>query len=229
MFIKNNDLMGYNGGINKRGYYRRNNGMYSKSASKKTGKIVGDTFATGIGLFSALGSLPNEAINKCVSEPKQLDMTSNEFSFFVRTIIAIMCPILGFYFCYFEYWSLTSSLILFGAIEFLVFVAINVFPYDLQNEYYFERSLFHIQMNHSRKIILGGLIVNSILALLNTYAIYLLLDSYNGNDKTIASILAIIKIGMNIGYAFSFFRTLRGFDDIKKFKWDQINHSRRSL
>jgi hypothetical protein len=32
--------MGYNGGINKRGYYRRNNGMYKKSSSKFGEKLL---------------------------------------------------------------------------------------------------------------------------------------------------------------------------------------------
>ena len=46
--------MGYNGGINKRGYYRRNHGMYKKSSYRTGERLLGNIFSGGIGLLSLL-------------------------------------------------------------------------------------------------------------------------------------------------------------------------------
>lgn len=45
--------MGYNGGINKRGYYRRYHGMYSKSSYRSSEKILSGLILGGLGLISA--------------------------------------------------------------------------------------------------------------------------------------------------------------------------------
>ncbi len=215
--------MGYNGGVNKRGYYRRNNGMYSKSAYKRGSKITDNIFTAGLGLFSILGGALIEAANNYVPQSKPLNIMLNKFKFFICTIIALSCPILGWYLCIFEDWWISCSLLLFGTIEFFAFAFINVFPYELEKEYYFEKTKFNKQVNHSKKILLGGLIVNFVLALLNTYAIYLLFDFRHDDDGAIAIILAFIKIGINVFYVCDFYKSLRRFEDIKKMKWKQMN------
>lgn len=215
--------MGYNGGINKRGYYRRNNGMYSKSASKRGSKIMDNTLIAGLGLFSILGGALIDAANNYVPQLKPLNIMLNKFKFLICTIIALSCPILGWYMCVFEYWWISGSLFVFGIIEFFAFAFINAFPYELEKEYYFEKAQFNKQVNHSRKILLGGLIVNSMLAVLNTYAIYLLFDFHHDDDGAIAIILAFIKIGINVLCVFEFYKSLRRFEEIKRMKWKQMN------
>ena len=215
-------IMGYNGGVNKRGYYRRNNGMYSKSASKRGSKIMDNTLIAGLGLFSLLGGALIEAANNYVPQLKPLNIKANRFKFFICSIIALLCPIAGWYLCVFEYWWVSGSILLFGTIEFFAFAFINAFPFELEKEYYFEKFQFNKQIKHSRKILLGGLIVNSLLAVLNTYAIYLLFDIYLRNDGSIAFVLAFIKITINVLYAYEFYKSLKNFEDIRKKKWDQI-------
>ena len=48
--------MGYNGGINKRGYYRRYNGMYRKSSYRSGEKILSGLILGGLGLVAAAAS-----------------------------------------------------------------------------------------------------------------------------------------------------------------------------
>lgn len=59
--------MGYNGGINKRGYYRRNHGMFSKSSYRSGGKILSNLIIGGLGLldfgFSPLFDIADSSPN----------------------------------------------------------------------------------------------------------------------------------------------------------------------
>lgn len=48
--------MGYNGGINKRGYYRRYHGMYRKSSGRSGEKILSGLILGGLGLVAAAAS-----------------------------------------------------------------------------------------------------------------------------------------------------------------------------
>lgn len=48
--------MGYNGGINKRGYYRRYHGMYRKSSYRSGEKILSGLILGGLGLVAAAAS-----------------------------------------------------------------------------------------------------------------------------------------------------------------------------
>lgn len=48
--------MGYNGGINKRGYYRRNHGMYRKSSYRSGEKILSGLLLGGLGLLAVAAS-----------------------------------------------------------------------------------------------------------------------------------------------------------------------------
>ena len=47
--------MGYNGGTNKRGYYRRFNGMQSKSTYKSGEKILENAILGSLGLVALAG------------------------------------------------------------------------------------------------------------------------------------------------------------------------------
>ena len=48
--------MGYNGGVNKRGYYRRNHGMYKKSSYRSGEKILSGIILGGLGLLATAAS-----------------------------------------------------------------------------------------------------------------------------------------------------------------------------
>lgn len=48
--------MGYNGGVNKRGYYRRYHGMYRKSSYRSGEKILSGLIISGLGLISTAAS-----------------------------------------------------------------------------------------------------------------------------------------------------------------------------
>lgn len=77
--------MGYNGGINKRGYYRRYHGMYRKSSYRSGEKILSGLIIGGLGLISiAASSISNpkgtstrkrktvSEQNACVPSPEPL-------------------------------------------------------------------------------------------------------------------------------------------------------------
>ena len=48
--------MGYNGGTNKRGYYRRNHGMYSKSSYRSGEKFLSNFLLGALGLLATAAS-----------------------------------------------------------------------------------------------------------------------------------------------------------------------------
>ncbi|MBS7293115.1 MAG: hypothetical protein KIG75_05760 [Bacteroidales bacterium] len=48
--------MGYNGGTNKRGYYRRNHGMYSQSSYRSGEKILSNFLLGALGLLATAAS-----------------------------------------------------------------------------------------------------------------------------------------------------------------------------
>lgn len=66
--------MGYNGGINKRGYYRRYHGMYRKSSYRSGEKILSSLIIGGLELIStAASSTSNPKGTSIVKERQSLN------------------------------------------------------------------------------------------------------------------------------------------------------------
>lgn len=113
--------MGYNGGTNKRGYYRRNNGMYSKSSMKSGSRIFTNFLLGSIGLIGSLGKALLEESNNISdvksTNNKQSNPKQEKIKYIIFFIIAILCPIIGYILFYYANWSMFFSILIFGFIE----------------------------------------------------------------------------------------------------------------
>lgn len=69
--------MGYNGGINKRGYYRRNHGMYRKSSYRSGEKILSGLLLGGLGLVAVAAS---SASSPQKSSKNKAKATANQYT-----------------------------------------------------------------------------------------------------------------------------------------------------
>ena len=89
--------MGYNGGINKRGYYRRQNGMYKKSSYRYGEKILSNFIKVGIGLITAvvnsadlsssdISDSPQISVNDLIVQ----SLTSEKFHFVRDNYISVV-------------------------------------------------------------------------------------------------------------------------------------------
>lgn len=89
--------MGYNGGINKRGYYRRQNGMYKKSSYRYGEKILSNFIKVGIGLItdvansadlssSDISDSPQISVNDLIIQ----SLTSDKFHFIKDNYISVV-------------------------------------------------------------------------------------------------------------------------------------------
>ena len=66
--------MGYNGGINKRGYYRRYHGMYRKSSYRSGEKILSGLIIGGLKLiFTAASSTLIPKVHQFVKERQSIN------------------------------------------------------------------------------------------------------------------------------------------------------------
>ena len=70
--------MGYNGGINKRGYYRRNHGMYRKSSYRSGEKILSGLILGGLGLVATAVS---SASSQNTSSTRKRKTTTNQYTY----------------------------------------------------------------------------------------------------------------------------------------------------
>lgn len=70
--------MGYNGGINKRGYYRRNHGMYRKSSYRSGEKILSGLILGGLGLVATAVSSASSPNNTSTRKRKT---TTNQYTY----------------------------------------------------------------------------------------------------------------------------------------------------
>lgn len=208
--------MGYNGGTNKRGYYRRNHGMYSKSSYKFGEKILSNTILGGLGLIAAAGSALADASDSLPTDidrkPKHFDAKKQNRQFIGWGIIALLCPIAGFLtFEYADFWMFFSVLI-FGFIETVIVVAISTPANNAWHEkdYIYEDEVDSTAKNckKNRRILIGLYIA---LFILNLYPIglfiidcldvfkkvYFPIYGWDGGETSLPIILVCIKLFIN--------------------------------
>lgn len=208
--------MGYNGGTNKRGYYRRNHGMYSKSSYKSGEKILSNTILGGLGLIAAAGSALAGASDSLPTDidrtPKHFDVKKQNRQFIGWGIIALLCPIAGFLtFEYADFWMFFSVL-LFGFLETVIVVAISTPAVNAWHEkdYIYEDEVDSTAKNckKNRRILIGLYIA---LFILNLYPIGLFIIDcldvfrkvhfpiygWDGGETSIPIILVCIKLFIN--------------------------------
>lgn len=217
--------MGYNGGINKRGYYRRYNGMYSKSSSRSGSKLLSNTVLGGLGLIgagvSALSELADSAPELAQSDHKHFSLKRHLFKYVICGIIALLCPIASFATFTFAYWPIFFSILLFGIIEIIPCAASFSLEESLKSGYYYyQDEVYKIVPGCRRniKIYIGFLVL---LFILNLYpVVYLILDFSGegyfewefGAEPTMW--LYVIKIFFNGFFIYSAFIELKSVEKI---------------
>lgn len=200
--------MGYNGGTNKRGYYRRYNGMYSKSSYRSGEKILSNFLFGGLGLLaagaSALSDLADNAPDNLGSSRKHFSASKKLAQYIIWGIFALACPIASFATFTFAYWPIFFSILLFGIIEFILCAAVCSLENELTfSHYYYKDEIDSLipACKKNLKILMGFLIA---LLVLNLYPIvYLILDLTIGGyfewegGEGLTMILYCIKIFTN--------------------------------
>lgn len=137
--------MGYNGGTNKRGYYRRFNGMQSKSTYKSGEKILENAILGSLGLVALAGKavvdMAENAPMPTESNRKHFSPNSNRIRCIICGILIILCPIAGFITFEFYDWWIFFSVLLFGLLELIpsllcsdIKTDLNLFSYYYQDE-----------------------------------------------------------------------------------------------
>lgn len=209
--------MGYNGGTNKRGYYRRYNGMYSKSSGKSGSKLITNAILGGLGLISTIGAA---IADSSIDTPAANDFKEKHFSpikqrrkLIIGGILALLCPVAGFITFQYAYWWMFSSVLLFGFIELLIIFSITTVEGHISNEinYIYENEIESTtKACKTNRIILRVLTI--LLFVLNLYPIGMyicgltyLIDvgslakyGWDGGETSIPTILILIKLAINI-------------------------------
>ena len=209
--------MGYNGGTNKRGYYRRYNGMYSKSSVKSGSKLITNTILGGLGLISTIGAA---IADSSIDSPAADDFKEKHFSaikqrrkLIIGGILALLCPVAGFITFQYAYWWMFCSVLLFGFIELLIIFSITTVEGHISNEinYIYENEIESTtKACKTNRIILRVLTI--LLFVLNLYPIGMyicgltyLIDvgslakyGWDGGETSIPTILILIKLAINI-------------------------------
>ena len=213
--------MGYNGGINKRGYYRRYNGMYSKSSYRSGSKLLSNTVLGGLGLIgagvSAFSELADSAPEVAKSDYKHFSPKRHRVKYIICGIIALLCPIASFATFTFASWPIFFSILLFGIIEIIPCAASCSLENDLTYDtYYYQNEVDEIisKCKRSIQIYIGFLIA---LFILNLYpSVYLILDlagedyyEWWGFGSELTMLLYVIKIFFNGFFIYMAFNELK--------------------
>lgn len=178
--------MGYNGGINKRGYYRRNNGMYSKSSMKYGNKILTNFISGGISLLSIFANTStSNTTNYYDATTEHFNPKKERIKYIVCSTLAILSPILGFYLYVFMDWWMFFSVILSLLLEFVFCAIIIRFNDEKNDELYLNQTHYYIYSDEIENFtkeykinfkILKGLSIT--LLILNLYPFFLLTAYY---------------------------------------------------
>lgn len=109
--------MGYNGGVNKRGYYRRNNGMYKKSSYKSGERLIGNIIASGIGLLCSFSDLNIDSTQIEKQPPKEINIKKIKTKTIICNVIIFLCPIFTILTYEYANWRIFFAVFLWGIIE----------------------------------------------------------------------------------------------------------------
>lgn len=226
--------MGYNGGTNKQGYYRRYHGMYSKSSYRSGEKILSNFIFGSLGLLAATGKavvdMANDAPTPTDVDRKHFSPKDNKLKSIICGIFILLCPIMGFITFEFYDWWIFCSVLLFGVIELIPSLLSGGIDQDMHVFGYFyqdEAEPFIPQCKQNIKITLGFFIAAFIL---NLYPIvYLILDFTIGGfyewegGEGITMWLIAIKLLIN-GYLI--YATCQSYKSIEGFI---LNHGRKRI
>lgn len=185
--------MGYNGGLNKRGYYRRNNGMHSKSSIKSGTKLVTDIFFGGLGLIATLGNSSLDKSNNLVklqnNKVKHFNPLHQRIKYIILGIFAILCPITGITLFKIASWWIFFCVLVCGSIETII--CITSLPVINSNNYIYKNEEQHVKKICKGNLnILRGLYI--VLFILNLYPLF------SHDLYLITFILVMFKLIVNI-------------------------------
>lgn len=207
--------MGYNGGINKRGYYRRNHGMFSKSSYRSGEKILSNLIIGGLGLldfgFSPLFDIADSSPNLTTEKNRPHNPRSVQTKYLVCGILSLICPIAGILTYIYAYWMLFFSLLVFGGIGFLISLFTislgdTFYAHQVHGEYLYRDEIDTLKGEY-QKILKIHIVFRIISAILNLYPfIFILYDS---------EISSICCLGAIINFYISILLTVYAFEDYK--------------
>lgn len=219
--------MGYNGGTNKRGYYRRYNGMYSKSSMRSGSKIVSNSILGGLGLISAVGSAVSELADSvpdsALYKREHFDPEWQNTKYVIGGFFAILCPIAGAVTFAWAGWWMFCSILLFGFIETCICASIFDIEFKFQNgAYIYEDEIASTAVECKKNFnILKAIFI--ILACLNIYPIVFifveLANRWNyveGGIGTVNIWLVFIKEVLSIFFIHSVSQGSKNIDNILK-------------
>lgn len=235
--------MGYNGGTNKRGYYRHVNGMYSKSSYKSGSRIFTNTILGGLGLLASAGSALSTSsedlsLDNCRT-PKHFNPKKQRIKFILWGIIAILCPIGSFVtFELTDMW-LSICVLIFGFIETMIAVGITTPTGNIDYIYDNEVERVNRECKTNRIILIA---LHSILFILNLYPIVLFaiyymgfsygspapIKSWDGGTTSIAFFIVLIKLVINGSLIVETLRDKRSVEYFQIVSKKEDNHSEMS-
>ena len=216
--------MGYNGGINKRGYYRRYSGMVSKSSYRSGGKIASNAILGGLGLLgagiNALSEIADSAPDIMESDYRHFSPRRHCLKHIICGIIALLCPIASFATFTFVGWPIFFSILLFGIVEIIPCAASCNLEMDLTyGRYYYQHEVEELVSKCKRNIKIQIVFLIT-LFILNLYPfVYLVLD-FTGNDyfewwgfaSELTILLYVIKMFANGSLIILAFNELKSAD-----------------
>lgn len=159
--------MGYNGGVNKRGYYRRNNGMYKKSSYKSGEKLMGGLISGGLSLLFSLPNINIESTQFNKQNPKEINLKRFRTKKIMYCIITLLCPICTILTYEMARWWMFFAVILWGVIEMIFALSINIGE-DFDEKYIIQPENYTKTLDTISKILIFSKYILIITLILNT-------------------------------------------------------------
>lgn len=234
--------MGYNGGINKRGYYKRGHGMYSKAADKSVEKILTNIILVGLGLLKigvrTSADIADKLQTNIDTKTKHFSPKQQRTKIYIWGIIALLCPIGGFLAFTYADWWMFFCVIVFGCFETFAIEHISQRERSSwhDKDYIYEEEIKSVQTEckTNRKILIALYIS---LFILNLYpialyildsidifnTIYIPINTWNGGETALPFIIVILKLALNAFFIIDIFH-----DNIKVETYKVIRKQERT-
>lgn len=212
--------MGYNGGTNKRGYYRRFNGMYSKSSYRSGEKILSNFILGGVGLLAtgakAISKMSDNMPYDNLYKEEHLNLRIQKAKYIICGILSIICPIAGYISHAYYGWWLFFSMLIFGGISVIINCITALFETNFTfGKYIYEDELEHMTLE-CRKILKTHKIFMIAASILNIYPLIFIISEIitpppYGEIKIgfLSILLTIFNIGLPIAFAGGSFYDLK--------------------
>lgn len=119
--------MGYNGGINKRGYYRRNHNMISKSSVNFGMRVMDKALFGWTKALKSNSKGRSYCSSPLVRKAQHFNPKRQKCDYIIWGIFAVSCPIVGILLFFLEDWCVFFTIAIFGFVEFMFLVWLGIF------------------------------------------------------------------------------------------------------